>query len=381
METRWDVIIVGSGPAGSSTALHLLRQNPDWAARILLLEKEHHPRPKLCGGGLTEWGERPLRDLGLRLPVPQVEVREARIGYGDVCFSIRRRPVFRVVRRDEFDEWLCGCVKQRGVTVREGEAVTEVRPGPDGVSVTTTAGEYQAKVLVGADGSKSLVRRRLGLAGRAQAGDPPKVARLLEVLTPEDAATTREFVEGSAVFDFTPLASGVQGYYWDFPSLIRGRAFMNRGVYDSRAAPAAPRAALKPVLAGQLARRGRSLDSVELKGHPIHWFDPRGAFARPHALLVGDAAGADPLFGEGIGYALHYGRVAARAIERAFTTGDFSFRSYRRQILLDWLGRDLALRWLGAALAYRLMRGPRRARLAARLLQAALPLLPWANQG
>jgi len=135
------------------------------------------------------------------------------------------------------------------------------------------------------------------------------------------------------------------------------------------------------VLAAQMARRGRSLDAVELKGHPIRWFDPRDQFSRPHALLVGDAAGVDPLFGEGIGYALHYGRVAARAIERAFALDDYSFGDHRRRLLLDWLGRDLSLRSLAAGLAYRLMRGPRRARLTARLLRAAVPLVPWANRG
>ena len=72
--------------------------------------------------------------------------------------------------------------------------------------------------------------------------------------------------------------------------------------------------------------------------------------------------------------------MAARAIERAFALDDFSFGDYRSRLLLDWLGRDLSLRSLAAGLAYRLMRGPRRARLTARLLRAAVPLVPWANR-
>ncbi|NIQ23698.1 MAG: FAD-dependent oxidoreductase, partial [Pseudomonas stutzeri] len=48
-----DVIIVGGGPAGASTALHLERLNPKLAARTLVLEKSRHPRDKTCGGALT----------------------------------------------------------------------------------------------------------------------------------------------------------------------------------------------------------------------------------------------------------------------------------------------------------------------------------------
>ncbi|GAG04425.1 unnamed protein product, partial [marine sediment metagenome] len=45
-----DVLIVGSGPAGTSTALHLVRQDPDWAWKIVVIDKAVHPREKLCGG-------------------------------------------------------------------------------------------------------------------------------------------------------------------------------------------------------------------------------------------------------------------------------------------------------------------------------------------
>ncbi|MBI3360315.1 MAG: FAD-dependent monooxygenase [Chloroflexi bacterium] len=279
----YDVIIVGSGPAGTSTALHLLHRNPAWAARILILEKARHPRPKICGGALTEWGERPLRDLGLRVTVPHVEVREARFTFGGLSFSYWGKPVIRVTRRDEFDDWLCRLVKEKGVRVNEGEAVVDVRLEKDGVRVTTTRGEYCAEALVGADGSKGLVRRKLGLK------DERRIARLLEVLTPEDPNRAREFVDARANFDFTPLASGMQGYYWDFPSWVRGRAFMNRGVYDSRADADALRAALKTILAEQMARWQRAMDAAELHGHPIHWFDPRAPLSPLRPLRLGGA--------------------------------------------------------------------------------------------
>jgi flavin-dependent dehydrogenase len=382
---RFDIVIAGAGPAGSVAALHLLQSDPAWAGRILVLDKARHPRHKLCGGGLTEWGARELSRLGLALGVPHVKVRRALFVFEEICFSVWGPPVFYITRRDELDAWLLGLARERGAEVREGETVLDLALDEEAVRVKTSAGEYCARALVGADGSKGVVRR-LALAGErpaaaARPGSPAEVARLLEVLTPEDAASTPEYLDGSAVFDFAPIAAGVQGYYWDFPSYVKGRAFMNRGVYDSRASPAAPRASLKPALAAALERRGRSLDVVELNGHPIRWFNPAGEFSRPRVLLAGDAAGVDPLFGEGIGYALAYGRVAAQALRRAFATGDFTFHTYRRQILGDWLGRDLTLRYVAAKAAYGLLGSRRRARLFLRLARAVVPFIPWANRG
>ena len=52
-----DILIIGAGPAGLSTALHLAQLAPELVGRTLILEKAHHPRPKLCGGGLLPYVE------------------------------------------------------------------------------------------------------------------------------------------------------------------------------------------------------------------------------------------------------------------------------------------------------------------------------------
>ena len=100
-----DLLIIGSGPAGISTALHLLRQNPGWSKRMIVIEKASHPRPKLCGGGVTRLGLELLGDLGfpLPLPLPQAEVEEARLAYGDRMVRVRSRPQFVIFHRAELD--------------------------------------------------------------------------------------------------------------------------------------------------------------------------------------------------------------------------------------------------------------------------------------
>ncbi|TMA43793.1 MAG: hypothetical protein E6J81_15365, partial [Deltaproteobacteria bacterium] len=72
----------------------------------------------------------------------------------------------------------------------------------------------------------------------------------------------------------------------------------------------------------------------------------------PHTLLVGDAAGVDPLMGEGISFALEYGVLAADAILAARGTGDWSFRSYARAVARGAIGRKLRRLGLGARLFY-----------------------------
>jgi flavin-dependent dehydrogenase len=263
-------------------------------------------------------------------------------------YAIRDDPVFRVVRRDEFDHWLVQHAQQRGVIVRQGEAVKAITPHRDYVEVVTEKAIFHAKVLVGADGSRSFVRQALNWH------DGRRMARLLEVLTPENAEAQEAFRKGVAIFDFSRIKSGLQGYYWDFPSLVKGQPFMNRGVFDSRARPERPRASLKQLLKETLAERDRNLEDYSLKGHPIHCFDAKGRFAMPHVILAGDAAGVDPMLGEGISFALAYGEVAAAAIVDAFAREDFSFTTYKKQILRHPILSQLRTRATAARIAYRL---------------------------
>ena len=318
-----DVLIVGAGPAGMSTALHLAHADAAWADRVVVLERAVHPRDKLCGGGISGGGDRVLAVLGLTYPCPQVAIRAAEFRYAGRTCTLRGDPALRIVRRAEFDHWLVRSGEARGLRIRQGETVRAVNPDDTGVDVDTDRGAYRARVVVGADGSGGVVRRALGSATH------PTTARTLDVLTPEPPDTPA-FRDGVAVFDFTAVARGLQGYYWEFPSLIDGAPVMNRGVFDSRAQPRRSPAALGDILAQSMGVGGQSEPTV--RSFPIHWLQHRARIARPRLLLAGDAAGVDALLGEGIAFALAYGDVAAGAIVDAFARDDFTFRDYGRRV-------------------------------------------------
>lgn len=341
-----DVLIVGSGPAGMSTALHLVKEDAKWAERIVIVDKAIHPREKLCGGGITHLGTDVLTSLGLRFEPRHFSVRETRLVYHDKSYSFRGNPCFRITRRDEFDHWLVRKGEERGITVRQGEAVKDIKAHDDFVEVTTAKTTFHAKVVIAADGSRSFVRTRL------KWDDESRVARLLEVITPENPNQDTLFRDKVAVFDFSRMTDGLQGYYWDFPSYVEGKAHMNRGVFDSRARPERDKADLKQELRDHMGQRDRDLSDYKLKGHPIRWFDREGKFAMNRVILVGDAAGADPLFGEGIAFALGYGLPASDAVIDAFEREDFSFATYRQRIMDDGLFKHLDWRVYLARKAY-----------------------------
>ena len=82
MRTEYDIIIIGAGPSGLSTALHLERIARDLGLATLILDKSQHPRPKLCAGGILAEGEAILAKLGLDLTeVPHTNVDKATFGY------------------------------------------------------------------------------------------------------------------------------------------------------------------------------------------------------------------------------------------------------------------------------------------------------------
>ncbi len=365
-----DVLIIGSGPAGISTALHLVQADQSWADRIVVIEKAVHPRDKLCGGGVTRTGENILNRLGLSFDAPHVPVREMQIVYENEAYLIQGNPAFRVTRRGEFDHWLVQCAQKRGITLRQDEAVKDIRPAKDYVEVVTERATYHTQVVVAADGSRSFTRRKLKWNDRGH------LARLLEVLTPENGAEQTAFRDGAAVVDFSYLGRGLQGYYWDFPSFIKGQPVMNRGLFDSRVRSERPRMALKQTLAESLAKRGRDLADCELKGYPIRWFSRKGQFSRPRIILAGDAAGVDPLLGEGIAFALAYGEVATTAIIDAFTRQDFSFAGYKELILAHSFLSVLPTRIKLARLLY-LLKYPWQARLLWKITSLVLRAFIW----
>jgi flavin-dependent dehydrogenase len=127
-----------------------------------------------------------------------------------------------------------------------------------------------------------------------------------------------------------------------------------------------------------MAERERDLDDYTLKGHPIRWFDKNGRFAMPRVILAGDAAGADPLFGEGISFALGYGDVAAAAVVDAFGREDFSFASYKERIMSHHLLKQLGVRVSLARLVY-LLKYPRLIRFGWKVARLVIRFTRWRN--
>lgn len=343
------ILIVGGGPAGLSTALHLARLAPALKSRIVVLEKAHYPRPKLCGGALLPDAEIILQRLGLDVAeVPHVDAREARLEFAGRGLSVTLPGghALRIIRRDEFDAWLAGKVRQSGIEIREGLTVRSVSPTPDCVRVATDAGVFESTIVVGADGSTGVTRRSI------LSGSSVQTARLLEVVVPArqlpasmgEGAAAPAHLPDVAYFDFRPVPRGIAGYTWDFPTQVKGQPSRCWGIYDTNLLSDMSRPPLKSPLGDEMARFGYDLDACQLDGHPIRWFSPSAPLSVPRVLLVGDAAGVDGIFGEGISFALGYGQLAARAVAEAFASGDFSFAGYHRQVLDSPLGRALRIR-------------------------------------
>jgi len=323
-----DVLIVGAGPAGSALALHLVAFAPDIARRTLVLEKQRHPRHKVCAGGLIPHTLECLRELDVALAVPHVRVHHAtaRIPRSEVHH--RAPDLCAVVRRSEFDALLASRVKERGVALEEDEKVVDIQRELGTLRVFTDRREIRPRIVVGADGSGSVVRRRLFEPA------PTAIGRAVMCDLPADALAD---VDGSRyVFDFRAVPRGLKGYLWEFPCWIGGRLHVNLGAYalDRGGAVSLP----------DLVRdRARELGVVSprLEAFPIRWYRPRAAIASPDALLVGDAAGCDPLMGEGISYAFEYGRLAAAAIVAVSGRRDVDLCDYSRAVATSWFGRKL----------------------------------------
>jgi len=324
----YDAVVVGMGPAGATVAYQLSRAG----LSVLAIEKETHPRYKVCGGGLSARIDRILED-------DYKSVVEHTI-YG-IQFSYRgadplsldcSSPIAYMVMRDRFDHFLVEKARQVGTEVHEDEPVTSCRQLPDGIEVTTDRGRYLAKVLIGADGANSLVAQQLFPGRRSR-----RMATLESEIpigpAPHYPGTGRALIDIGA----TP-----KGYAWIFPKQER----LSIGVGDLRGGLASPKK-----IFDQFVRDEKGLAPWKVPqpvGHPLPLFSEHSGANREsvglvsgRALLVGDAGHlVDPLFGEGIYYAVRSGQLAAESIlsqvkDERRSLGDYE-EAVRREIYAEF---------------------------------------------
>jgi flavin-dependent dehydrogenase len=162
---------------------------------------------------------------------------------------------------------------------------------------------------------------------------------------PESAV---EFREHRYRFDFRCVSGGISGYSWSFPCMIDGRPHLNVGIYDQRPREFAEKGGEQARMLAELTASFPELPldamirrTMKWNSFPIRWFDAADRYARGRVILAGDAAGVDPLMGEGISCAFEHGKLAAGAIG-AFLDGDEGALSdYDRSLHESAVGRKL----------------------------------------
>lgn len=356
------VIVVGGGPAGSSTAFFLARRGID----VLVLDRARFPRDKVCSEYLSPEASRVLEQMGalaqvegsgaaqlagMRVHAPNGATIHGEFAASHGFSGYRDRGL--AVRRTILDEILLDRARTAGARVEEETRVVDLLRDSSGrITGVATSGpggtrELTSRLVIGADGLRSVVGRRLGLVRRA--GWPRRIALV----------THYRGVDNSR--DFGEMHVDRDGYC--------GVASVGNGLVNVAVVVPASRAAEIAVdrtefLEGWIAERPRlaSIFAGAERVAPVRATGPFASSAKrgwaAGAALVGDAADFfDPFTGEGIYSALRGGELLAQfASESVVSTSahaaDEPLRAYESARNREFRGKWTVERLVGTAVAF-----------------------------
>jgi geranylgeranyl reductase family protein len=318
-----DVVVVGGGIAGATTAR--LLGEAGWS--VVLLDKAHFPRDKPCGEGIMPTGVQLLHQLGVLACIPakqQHVIRGVRFVIDDISSVQGDFPdlgnEFRAgmgVTRWVLDELLLRHAQaHQNVEVHEGEAAVDVHSEAGKIDISTAKQRYRARIVVGADGLHSRVRRKLGIKlsrGRRQRYGIRTHFQLPPGVPIDDYVCVDQRADDQCFT--TPVGeSELQLALLIEKQKMKSLAGCLDLEFDKRIAA-------RPQLSKLLSQAKRT--SPILACGPFDIWPSCRVAAR--AILVGDAAGyLDPLTGEGISLALQGAFWGAEAVDDALRRNDLS---------------------------------------------------------
>lgn len=392
MTRRYDVLVVGGGPAGAATGYWLAEAGHD----VLVVEKKAFPREKTCGDGLTPRAVKQLADMGLEDAIARDHHRFdglRAVAHG-VTLELKwpEHPIYPahgyVVRRRDLDRMVAEHAVKAGANVWQGaEAVAPVLerglvrgatiqrkdPGAQGGGPRGQGAmeEVSARYVVIADGANSRFGRALGTSRDKTYPQGMAIRAYYESPLHDDP-----WIE-SALDVRDRQGASLPGYGWIFPvgdgtvnvgigllSTFRDWKSVNTShLMDEWAATAPEYWGLTP--------EGRCGAPT---GGRLPMAGSVGPKSGPTFLVVGDAAGQiNPFNGEGIDYAYETGRLAASCLDEAITSGS-AMALQRYEQTLD---REFALYYKVARLFVQLIGRPALMRELTRVGMHSRTLMEW----
>ncbi|HTT18650.1 MAG TPA: NAD(P)/FAD-dependent oxidoreductase [Candidatus Sulfotelmatobacter sp.] len=340
---RYDVIVVGGGPSGSTLAWKLARSG----VNTLVLDGARFPREKVCGDYVEPGGLRLLKRMGCLAkletlsPLPithsSTYVDFEKCYTGKIPFyGIHKNllPHAYIIPRRVLDDVMLDVATRSGATVHQETYVTGFEQNRNGVVVRALRHgkrvRYRGRMIVGADGVNSVVARAAGILA-----DDDRHLALSQRAYADGYDNRRNSGEITLFFD----RDWFPGYGWVFPM---GEGRVNLGVGILKEACQRDDIALPQLFRdffAKLKRHHPPSRKLELCGLPVGGIVKTYGGAGPNyfekGLLVGDAGSfVDPMTGEGITPGMESSLIAARVILRVLETGNVNsqcFSTYERE--------------------------------------------------